>query len=459
MEKYPALEALHPFLDSLEEGVLFLDRKLRVLAINGAASKMIGQESEQIMGHLCPTLFSGTECAKKCAQTKKCVLTPSSSQKATTLDLSLDRPGGVQIFLKMWAIRLPDIAESPLFSVILRDRTREVLLEEEARERFRLGSMVGHSPIMRKLFGAIMRAAMSSATVLIQGESGTGKELVARALHDNSNRAMGPYVRVHCASFPENLLESELFGYVKGAFTGAEQNRVGRFEAADGGTILLDEIGEISLTTQVKLLRVLQEREVERLGENRPRKVDVRVIAATNRSLQDMVSQGTFREDLYYRLNVLPLQTPSLQERDGDIPILVQVLLAEMAPSYGRENVYLSSAAFALLESYSWPGNVRELSNALEYALVHSSGSEIHPQHFPANLGKQLHITSKGQSNPVLHNPRKTIGYYRRPEEQTEKQLIKQMLLAVNGNKVQAAKRLQMSRTTLWKRIKEYKLE
>ncbi|MBF0380828.1 MAG: sigma 54-interacting transcriptional regulator [Magnetococcales bacterium] len=460
------LKALHHFFDTLEEGVLFLDNKLRIVSINSAASKMLKQSFDEVVGNLCPTLFSEVECAKKCAKTKKCVLTPTKNQKINTIQIALNRPGEPQIFIKMWATRLPEIEGQTIFSVILRDRTREVLLEQEAKERFRLGSMVGHSPVMRKMFKDIMQAAMSDATVLIQGESGTGKELAAKSLHDNSRRVDGPYVRVHCASFPENLLESELFGYVKGAFTGAESNRMGRFEAAHGGTILLDEIGEISLSTQVKLLRVLQEREVERLGENRPRKVDVRVIAATNRDLPAMVKNRTFREDLYYRLNVLPLKTPPLNERDGDIPILAQTLLEEMADHYKRENLHLSEEAIKLLESHNWPGNVRELSNALEYALVHSTSSTILASHFPTDMVKQLTLTTtpipqEPQLNQLVvdQNPnKKTIGYYQKPDDISEKQMIQQALKKANGNKVQASKLLNMSRTTLWKRIVKYGL-
>ncbi|MBF0454901.1 MAG: sigma 54-interacting transcriptional regulator [Magnetococcales bacterium] len=450
------LRVLQPFFSSLEEGVLFLDRELRIITINQAAEKMVGRELHQVVGELCPTLFSGTECAKKCAKTKKCVLTPSKDKpmEDESLALSLERQDGSPVFLRMWATRLPKIEGKTLFSVILRDRTREVLLEEEVKDRFSLGNMVGHSPVMRELFRNIVRAAMSSATVLIQGESGTGKELVAKALHDNSSRAKGPYIRVHCASFPDNLLESELFGYVKGAFTGAQSDRMGRFEAAHGGTILLDEIGEISLTTQVKLLRVLQEKEVERLGENSPRKIDVRVVAATNRGLQSMVQEGTFREDLYYRLNVLPLETPSLRERSGDIPVLAQVLLEEMAQRYGREGVSLSREAIALLESYHWPGNVRELSNVLEYALVHSVGREIFNQHFPDKMVNKMPkaLDEKAETG------QKTVGYYRKPIGESEKDLILRVLQSVKGNKVQAAKQLNMSRTTLWKRLRDYGL-
>ncbi|MBF0445873.1 MAG: sigma 54-interacting transcriptional regulator [Magnetococcales bacterium] len=460
------LKALHHFFDSLEEGVLFLDNNLRVVAINLAASKMLKQSFDEVVGNLCPTLFGDIECAKKCAKTKKCVLTPSKNQKMSTLQITIDRPGETQMFVKMWATRLPEIDGKTIFSVILRDCTREVLLEQETKERFRLGSMVGHSPVMRKMFNNIIRAAMSDATVLIQGESGTGKELAAKALHDNSSRVDGPYIRVHCASFPENLLESELFGYVKGAFTGAETSRMGRFEAAHGGTILLDEIGEISLTTQVKLLRVLQEREVERLGENKPRKIDVRVIAATNRDLAAMVKNRSFREDLYYRLNVLPLKTPALRDRDGDISILAQSLLEEMAEHYNRENLHLADDALNLLESHNWPGNVRELSNALEYALVHSTNNTILARHFPTELfikqaSTQPNISSYTNSSPPtadLNPNKKTIGYYQKPDGVSEKQMIEKVLKAVKGNKVQACKRLNMSRTTLWKRIVKYGL-
>lgn len=193
---------------------------------------------------------------------------------------------------------------------MLKNRTLERQLEEQVSERLRLGGLIGHSAPMQELYKQIVRAAVSEASVLIEGESGVGKELVSRALHENSNRDKGPYVRVHCAALAENLLESELFGHARGAFTGAETARAGRFEAADGGTLLLDEIGEISPQIQVKLLRVLQEREVERLGENKPRKVDVRIIAATNQDLAAMVRAGKFREDLYYRLRVLPLRVP-----------------------------------------------------------------------------------------------------------------------------------------------------
>jgi transcriptional regulator with GAF, ATPase, and Fis domain len=261
--------------------------------------------------------------------------------------------------------------------VVLRDRTHEVQLEEAASNRMHLGGLVGNSAVMQELFSQILRAAASEASILITGESGTGKELVARALHDNSSRAKGPYIRVHCAAFPEQLLEGELFGHARGAFTGATVAREGRFEAAHGGTLLLDEIGEVPLSVQVKLLRVLQEREIERLGENQSRKVDVRIIAATHRDLPAMVSRGEFRADLYYRLRVLPLHVPALRERKEDIPLLVNSMLASILSRHQGRDIQISGEALGALSAYGWPGNVRELGNALEYAVVQADGATI----------------------------------------------------------------------------------
>ncbi|MBF0108573.1 MAG: sigma 54-interacting transcriptional regulator [Magnetococcales bacterium] len=454
-----SMESLRPFLDGLEEGVLFLDRNRCIIAINRAASRMIGQDCDAVIGQFCPGLFNGTECARACAAREDCALIPTRDQQTRMLDLAMDRPDGVQIILRMWAVLLSDEAGLERYAIILRDRTREALLEEEARERLRLGGMIGHSPAMRELFRAIMRAAISNATVLIQGESGTGKELIAKALHDNSTRSKGPYVRVHCASFPDTLLESELFGHVKGAFTGARSDRIGRFEAAHGGTILLDEIGEISPVTQVKLLRVLQEREVERLGENKPRTVDIRIVTATNRDLAAMVRQGRFREDLYYRLNVLPIQAPPLRERLGDVPLLVEVLLEELSQQYGRDGVRFSGEAMAILNDHDWPGNVRELGNVLEYALVHSLGRVIRPEHLPMGALKKIAPSGKRAFAAAEPSSRKVAHYYRKTSDESERKRILDALRETGGNKVLAAEKLGMSRTTLWHRLKRYGMD
>ncbi|MDP1635337.1 MAG: sigma-54 dependent transcriptional regulator [Gallionellaceae bacterium] len=340
---------------------------------------------------------------------------------------------------------------------MLRDRSREEALKQQISERLKLGSMVGHSPAMQKLYSQILRTAVSNANVLLTGESGTGKELVARALHDNSERSKGPYVPVHCASLPEHLLESELFGYAKGAFTGAATARIGRFEAAGGGTLLLDEIGEISLGTQVKLLRVLQEREVVRLGENNARPIDVRVIAATHRDLAAMVERGEFREDLYYRLRVLPLHVPTLRDRKEDIAILANKLLGDLGARYKRDDMNLSHEALLALEAYDWPGNIRQLFNALEYAVVQADGSTILPKHLPPEI-QSVHVPSAKM--PIPSGQIMVRSYYRPTDRvesghENEMETISRVLAEAGGNKAEAARRLGMSRTSLWKRLKQ----
>ncbi len=461
------LNTLKDFFDCLEEGIIFLDNDRQAVAINLAASRMLGRDRNKVIGTLCPSLFRETPCSSACSERGYCSLTrsikTSSASPSKTQDLTMRGPDGTPIYLRMWAMILPPEESSAYCAIVLWDRTREVMLEEEVSEKLRLGSMIGHSPLMQDLFNKILRAANSDATVLITGESGVGKELVARALHENSHRSDKPYIRVHCAALPETLLESELFGYVKGSFTGAKTDRMGRFEAANGGTLLLDEIGEIPLNIQVKLLRVLQEREVERLGENEPRKVDVRVLAATNKNLSLMVQQGTFREDLYYRLRVLPVQVPALRDRLGDIPLLAHKLLEELITRYNRGDVRLSQEAIDLMETHQWPGNIREMSNALEYAMVHLDGTVILPRHLPPEISHAMPSIKPGividnlPSALELEHPDNT--YYRPTNPDEEKQQIIQAMADTGGNRSAAAKKLGMSRTTLWKRLKSYKLD
>ncbi len=461
------LSGLRQFLDNLEEGILFLDQARHVVAINEAASRMLGQNHDTILNKLCPTLFKGTSCARNCEKVGECTLMMSRKRSKKVQDLVVQRPDGRLIPLRMWALLLP--ADEPLAhcAVVLRDRSHEVELEEEASNKMHLGGLVGNSAPMQELFRQILRAAASEASVLVTGESGTGKELVARALHDNSSRAKGPYVRVHCAAFPEHLLEAELFGHAKGAFTGATAAREGRFEAADGGTLLLDEIGEVPLSVQVKLLRVLQEHEIERLGENQTRKVDVRVIAATHRDLPAMVSRGEFRADLYYRLRVLPLHLPALHEHPEDIPLLVNSMLANILKRFPERDLRLSAEALDLLTSYNWPGNVRELGNALEYAAVHADGTSIQARHLPPEIsgGGRRAIQFDNVQNDRVATPPSIAAvmhrYYRPPVAQKgrEQEALMQALKEAGGNKAEAARRLGMSRTTLWKKLKQHGID
>lgn len=446
----PTVTMLRGFLDSLEEGVLFLDAERRILDINKAALRMVGQNNAAIIGSLCPALFAGTHCARECEIRGYCSLTPAAGEDGKIQDIVLKGANGGDIALRMWAMLLPPNDAGLYCAIILRDCSRELELEEKVRERWQLGGLIGRSPAMQDLYQKVLRAAASEANVLVSGESGVGKELVARALHDNSARARAPYVAVHCASLPENLQESELFGHARGAFSGATAARLGRFEAASGGTLLLDEIGEISPATQIKLLRVLQEREIVRVGENHPRKVDVRVIAATHRDLSAMVRRGEFREDLYYRLRVLPVHVPALREHREDIPLLASKLLSDLAERYRRPDLRLSPEAMLAVESYDWPGNVRQLFNALEYAVVQSDGPTISPRH----LLPELAATTAGM--PAGGSVQPLTRYYAKPATAEEEQaLILRVLHESGGNKAETARRLGMSRTTLWKRLSQ----
>ncbi|MDO8463647.1 MAG: sigma 54-interacting transcriptional regulator [Gallionella sp.] len=456
------LPAFRQFLDNLEEGILFLDQERHVVAINEAASIMLGQEHDNILNKLCPSLFQGTSCARSCEKRGHCTLMKNAIHGKKVQDLVVQRPDGALIPLRMWAMVLPSDEKLAYCAVVLRDRTHEVQLEEEASNRMHLGGLIGNSTVMQELFRQILRAAASEASILITGESGTGKELVARALHDNSSRAKGPYIRVHCAAFPEQLLEGELFGHARGAFTGATVAREGRFEAAHGGTLLLDEIGEVPPSVQVKLLRVLQEREIERLGENQTRKVDVRILAATHRDLPAMVSRGEFRADLYYRLRVLPLHLPALRERREDIPLLANSMLANILTRHPGRDLQISSEAFNALNAYSWPGNVRELGNALEYAMVHVDGTTILARHFPLEIQEAVHQAADSRTVTVAM-PSSALAqrYYRAPAQQEgqEKEILLLALKETGGNKAAAAEKLGMSRTTLWKKLKQYGID
>jgi two-component system, NtrC family, response regulator HydG len=446
-----SLVTLRVFLDSLEEGVLFLDAGRKVLQMNLAAQRMLGQADESFVGNLCPSLFVGTACARECEIRGHCSLMRAQDQSRKTQDVVLKGPDGADISLRMWAMLLPADDSGPTCAIILRDCSRELALESEVRERWQLGGLIGRGRTMQNLYQKVLRAAASEANVLVTGESGVGKELVARALHDNSSRSTGPYVAVHCASLSENLLESELFGHAKGAFSGATAVRLGRFEAATGGTLLLDEIGEISLAIQTKLLRVLQEREIVRVGENHPRKVDVRVIAATHRDLAAMVKRGEFREDLYYRLRVLPLEVPALREHRDDIPLLASKLLGELTERYRRPDLALSAEAMAALEAYDWPGNVRHLFNALEYAVVQAEGTTILPKHLLGEVVARAVLPAA----PLPMSAQLTHYYQPTGDDAAERALILKVLEESGGNKAKAARRLGMSRTTLWKRLSQ----
>ena len=328
----------------------------------------------------------------------------------------------------------------------------ETLKESKATASHGLDRLIGRSALMAKVAAKIEQIASTRATVLIEGESGTGKEVVAHALHDLSGRPGEKFVGVNCAALSSQLLESELFGHEKGAFTGASQRRVGRFEQAHGGTLFLDEIGEIDAQTQVKLLRALSERTIERVGSNTPIQVDVRIIAATNRSLAGMVEEGTFREDLYFRLNVLGIVMPPLRARREDIVLLANSFLSEFAQENGRPEKPLTEAAMNSLLSYGWPGNVRELRTAIEHAVVMSNQSELDIQHLPDFVtGLGHHFESSSVKNTLA--PKEEFNLHA-----LEQRAVQGALRVTDGNRTKAAELLGISRRTLQRKLRDVPL-
>ena len=317
----------------------------------------------------------------------------------------------------------------------LRDEVRA--LKNTLAYAFDAGNFIGQSPAMHQLIELVASVAPSEATVLITGGSGTGKEVVARMLHANSNRRSGPYVTVNCAALTESLLESELFGHEKGAFTGAEKRREGRFLAADKGTIFLDEIGEIPMGMQAKLLRAIQEREIQRVGDDTPLKVDVRILAATNRDLQEDVAKGLFRQDLYYRLNVVSLRLPELGERAEDIPLLANHFLQQFCEKNGKSIKGFTPAAMDRLVKYPWPGNVRELENTVERAVVLLMGDYISEKELPPSI-----VGEDTANRPITDFSDMTL-------EEIERVIVTDIVRNVGGNKSEAARRLGITRKTL----------
>jgi two-component system response regulator HydG len=299
--------------------------------------------------------------------------------------------------------------------------------------------LIGESEAMRKVYGDIAKAALTSATVLISGESGTGKELVARAIHYSGSRASAPFVCVNCGGIPEGLLESELFGHVKGAFTGANESRAGFFQTADGGTIFFDEVSETSLSMQVKLLRVLQDKEVNMVGARRPRKVDVRIIAATNKDLFSLVKKGIFREDLFFRLNVISIDIPPLRERADDILLLIRHFANKFAEELGKPTPKFSDKALQVLRNYNWPGNVRELENVIQRLVVMTDGDLIDVPDLPS-LMRFSALREAGLDRTLA---------------EVETEYIRNVLASVDGNKTKAAERLDIDRKTLREKLKD----
>lgn len=359
----------------------------------------------------------------------------------------------------------------------LKNKTLEIevkQLHERLDEKYNFDGIVGNSQVLKDVIDRVRLVAPSRATILVEGESGTGKELVAQAVHQTSPRARGPFVAVHCAALSENLLESEIFGHERGSFTGATERRVGRFEAADGGTLFLDEIGEISASTQVKLLRFLETKAIERVGGTKPIQLDVRLVAATNRSLEQMVREGKFREDLFFRLNVVRITMPPLRARPGDIPLLLAHYIKQFSKENGVPPLTVEPGALRYLQAYPWPGNIRELRNFVENAVVlHRGGRLTEFELEPRFRGETpaLRLSAAGNGAPAAENPGgapaalpgntgtgfgATAGGASLSVEENEKRLLREALLKARGNRTRAAELMGISRRTLHRKLAQW---
>lgn len=360
------------------------------------------------------------------------------------------REGAVDFFTKPFSMAQLYVRLSNICS-FRQLNEQNVRLQEQLETRYSFSNIIGRSKPMQEVFELIRVIADSDASVLIQGDSGTGKELVASAIHFNSPRRAKPYIRVSCASLPESLIESELFGYERGAFTGASERRIGRFEAANGGTLFLDEIGELPLAFQIKLLRVLQERQIERLGSNRPIDVDVRIVAASLRPLEEEIEEGRFRQDLYFRINTATIHLAPLRERKEDIALLAQVFLREFAEKRGKEVEGFSDEVLGVFDTYDWPGNVRELRNAVERALLFCRGSQVTIGDLPNNFHNLKNVRAVQSAEGVVK--------LQEAVARAEISAIRDALAATGGRRTKAADLLGVSRKTLWEKSKAHGLE
>lgn len=437
----------------MTEGLMIIAPDGTILYVNRSLQELLQYREDELVGKSCKTLEC-TSCfdTRSKGKGKHCALFEKG--KVKNMRCAFKRKNGeyLQVYKNATVLRndqgevVAGVENLTDISHILARELEISTLKRQLHIESSFFGMIGSSTVMQNMFQLIKSAAHSDAPILIYGESGTGKELVASALFQLSKRNTSPFIKVNCSALNESLLESELFGHVKGAFTGAERSRIGRFEAADTGYIFLDEIGDMPIATQTKLLRVFQEKEIERVGDNTTIRIDVRVITATNKNLETLMQQGKFREDLFYRISVIPIAVPSLKDRCEDIPEICKVLINRLQLKTGKPIYGISKEAMDKLLEHSWPGNVRELINVLEYAFVLCAVGIIETQHLPSHLtgGKALHCAEKYQILPA--------------ENESERENILEALTSTGGNRTKAAKRLGISRVTLWKKMKKYNI-
>ena len=432
-------------LDSIADGVFTVDQQGRITSFNQAAERITGFSKEEAVGQYCHEIFRSNLCFEACALKH----TAETTEPIVNLEVNILNRDNREIPISISTAVVRDERGNVVGAVeTFRDLSLIKELRKEISSNYSFQDILGRSKSMLELFQILPDISQSDATVLLEGESGTGKELFATAIHNLSTRKERPLIRVNCAALPETLLESELFGYKKGAFTDARSDKPGRFRQAHGGTILLDEIGDMSKGTQVKLLRVLEQKEFEPLGSTKTERVDVRIIAATNRDLMEMMHRREFREDLFFRLNVIRLSIPPLRERREDIPLLLDHFIERINLKQSKQVKKLSRSALKILLNYDFPGNVRELENIIEHAIILTKGIEIQPRNLPSYLrSEQIEVPARAkiseeQDLAVL--------------EKVERDLIASALERNGGNTGMAAKELGIHRTTLWRKMKRY---
>jgi len=452
---------LESIFNTMNDGLIVIAPDGAIIMVNQAFERLTGYTSQEVTGQPCTLLdCDACELAIKSGQGKIwwCALFDPNHGGMKRCRCNYRRKDGARIPVLKNASVLRDETGMPLGAVeTITDISEMDRLDQEVEQLSRqldslegFHGIIGESPAMRQIFDVIHKAAQSEAPVIIYGESGTGKELAAQAIHRAGPRRDAPYVQFNCAALNESLLESELFGHAKGAFTGAYRHRVGRFEAANGGDIFLDEIGDVPLATQVKLLRTLETKRFERVGDNQPVQVDVRIITATNKDLEQMIRQGGFREDLFYRINVIPIHLPPLRERLEDVPVLINTFVARLKEKTGKDIGGLSNECLDLFMAYDWPGNVRELKGVLEYAFVIAERGLITPREIPAKLSRRTRAAGGESAAPLIAAAK---------DELSEKASLVEALRRCGGNQTQAARLLGVNRVTVYNRMRKYGLE
>jgi len=430
-------------LSSIADGVFTVDSNRTITSFNPAAEKITGVPASKAIGRRCFEVFHSDICERGCFLEK----TMKTGVVAIDQPVSIINSSGDKIPISISTAILRDDKGYILGAVeTFRDLSTIEHLRKELKKNYSFEDIISKSPLIHKLFAILPDIAESESTVLIQGPSGSGKELFARAIHNLSPRKKGGYVIINCGTLPTQLFESELFGYMKGAFTDASRDKAGKLAGAEGGTVFFDEIGELPMSTQVKLLRLLQQREYEPLGSNDPIHANIRIVAATNKDLRRLVAQGKFRDDLYFRLAVVKLDLPPLRDRREDIPYLVDHFIQKNNARRGKNLVSVSPVVMGILMRYDFQGNVRELENIIEYAFVVCRGSIIQKDHLPIELLDPASDTGGGDQSDITPVARVI----------DEESRIRESLGKFDNNQTRAAKDLGMHRTTLWRKIKQY---